>query len=57
MSMIMIAFIFPNAFMFGFEYFEETDSLEFNEFNFYVGIIAISYRWRNDGEKIKNLNL
>jgi hypothetical protein len=55
--MIMIAFIFPNAFMFGFEYFEETDSLEFNELNFYIGIIAISYRWRNDGEKIKNLNL
>ena len=43
--------------MFGFEYFEENEQLQFNEFNLYLLFLAISYRWRNDGEKIQNLEL
>lgn len=43
--------------MFGFEYFEETEDLQFNELNFYLAFIAVAYRWRNDGKKIKNLEI
>lgn len=43
--------------MMGFEYFEETDDLQFNEFNLYLLFFAVSYRWRNNGEKIKNLKI
>ena len=42
--------------MTGFEYFEETEDLQFNEFNLYLLFFAVSYRWRNNGEKIKNLD-
>lgn len=55
--MFMISWIFPNAFIFGIEYFEETDQLQFNEFFIYAGVVSLSFRWRNDGEKIKNLKL
>jgi len=43
--------------MVGFEYFEENEVLEFHEFNLYILFLAISYRWRSDGEKIQNLDL
>lgn len=43
--------------MTGFEYFEETEDLQFNEFNLYLLFFAVSYRWRNDGKKIKNLEV
>lgn len=43
--------------MLGFEYFEETENLQFNEMNFYFLIFVVAYRWRNDGEKISNLKL
>lgn len=55
--MFIITLLFPNALMLGFEYFEETDNLQFNEFNLYLLFFAVAYRWRNDGEKIKNLEL
>lgn len=53
----MITFLFPNALMLGFEYFEETEELEFNEVNIYFLFFGLAYRWRSDGEKIKNLDL
>lgn len=43
--------------MLGFEYFEENDTLQFNEFNLYLLFLSVAYRWRNDGEKIQNLDL
>jgi hypothetical protein len=55
--MFIISFLFPNALMFGFEYFEETEDLQFNEINVYILFVAIAYRWRSDGEKIQNLDL
>ena len=55
--MFIITLLFPNALMFGFEYFEENDDLEFNELNVYLFIVGIGYRWRSDGEKIQNLDL
>jgi hypothetical protein len=55
--MLLFTFIFPNALIFGFEYFEETEDLQFNEFNLYLFFFAIAYRWRSDGKKIKNLKV
>ncbi len=43
--------------MLGFEYFEETEDLQFNEFNLYLLFIVVAYRWRNDGKKIRNIEL
>ena len=43
--------------MMGFEYFEETEELQFNEINFYMLFVGVAYRWRSDGEEIKNLDL
>lgn len=43
--------------MLGFEYFEENEELQFNEFNLHLLVVSIAYRWRNDGEKIQNLEL
>lgn len=55
--MFMITFLFPNALMLGFEYFEENEQLQFNEFNLYLLFFVVAYRWRNDGEKIPNIRL
>ena len=57
MCMFMITFLFPNALLLGFEYFEETEELQFNEFNLYLLFFVVAYRWRNDGEKIPNIEL
>ena len=43
--------------MLGFEYFEETDELPFNEFNMYLLFLVVAYRWKNNGEKIPNITL
>jgi len=43
--------------MIGYEYFQEDDNLQFNEIVVYLFFFAVSYRWRNDGEKIQNLKL
>lgn len=43
--------------MLGFEFFEETEQLQFNELNLYLLVVGIGYRWRNDGEKIQNLDV
>ena len=55
--MFIIAFTFPNACMIGFEFFEENEEMQFNEMNFYLLFLAVSYRWRNNGDKIQNLDL
>jgi len=55
--MFIITFLFPNACLLGFEYFEETEELRFNEFNLYIFFIVVAYRWRNNGEKIRNMEL
>jgi hypothetical protein len=55
--MFVITLLFPNALMLGFEYFEETEDLQFNEFNLYLLFIVVAYRWRNDGKKIRNIEL
>jgi len=55
--MFIITLLFPNACLLGFVYFEENDDHQFNEFNLYFLFIVIGYRWRNDGEKIKDLSL
>ena len=41
--MFMITFLFPNALMLGFEYFEETEELQFNEFNLYLLFFVVAY--------------
>lgn len=43
--------------MFGYEYMEETEDFQFNELNIYFFLFGISYRWRNDGEDIQNLDI
>ena len=43
--------------MLGFEHFEETDDIQFNEFNLYLLFFVVAYRWRNNGEEIKNIRL
>ena len=43
--------------MIGFEFFEENEEMQFNEMNFYLLFLAVSYRWRNNGDKIQNLDL
>lgn len=55
--MFIITFLFPNALMIGFEYFEENEHLQFNEFNVYLLFFVVAYRWRNNGEKISNLEM
>ena len=55
--MILFSLLAPNAMIVGWEYFPESEDLQFNELWVYFLFFGVSYRWRSDGKPIKHIKL